>query len=120
MQEETNPATVSPTAANAVLIMHLTGELDTATTAPAGAALLRAAGLPAPDVVVLDLTAVEHFSAAAVRALDEFACACAERGIRTRLVTDRGSIAHRVIQLAELDRRVPVFTSVDQAMGPHR
>lgn len=54
-----------------------------------------------------------------VCALDEFARACAERGIRTRLVADRGGIAHRVIQLAELDRRVPVFTSVEQAMGPH-
>ena len=53
-----------------------------------------------------------------MHALDEFARACAERGIRTRLVAGRGGIAHRIIELAELDRRVPVFTGVEQAVRP--
>jgi anti-anti-sigma factor len=115
MQEDPDPAISTDT--GAALIMRLSGELDAATTAPTGAALLRAAALPAPDLVVVDLTEVVFFPAAAVHALEKFAAACAERGIMTRLVVDTGSIVDRVVQLADLDLRIPVFASVEQAVG---
>ena len=117
MQEDTDPVTASPAGTGAVLVVRLSGELDAAASAPAGAALLRAAGRPAPDLVVLDLTDLLFFSAAAVHALDQLAAACAVRGIRTRLVADADGLVHRVIRLAELDRRIPVFASVELAVA---
>lgn len=117
MTEDAGPVTVSSADTGAVLVMRLSGGLDAAATAPAGAALLRASGRPAPDLVVLDLTNLLFFSAAAVYALDQFAAACALRGIRTRLVADIDGFVHCVIRLAELDRRIPVFASVELAVA---
>jgi anti-anti-sigma factor len=116
MRDDTDPTMATSTAGCAALVIHLDGDLDLAATAPIGADLLRAADLPAPELVVLDLTAVRFCAAAAVHAIDAFAAACAERGIRTHVVAENASVARRIIQVAGLDRRIPVFATVEQAL----
>ena len=118
--DDTDPAALTSSPVSAALIIHLDGDLDLAATAPISASLLRGADLPAPEVVVLDLTAVRVFSATAVHAIDEFAAACAERGIRTRVVADVGGVARRVIERSKLDLRVPVFGTLEQALPAYR
>ena len=102
---------------NAALVLRLRGDLDRPAAAQAGTDLrVATAALPPPALVVVDLTAVQFFSAAAVHALEGFAADCAGRGIRTRLVTEAGSIVHRILEFIEFSPHVPVFTSLDQAV----
>jgi anti-anti-sigma factor len=103
---------------NAALVLRLRGDLDRPAAAQAGTDLrVATAALPPPGLVVVDLTAVQFFSAAAVHALEGFAADCADRGIGVRLVTEAGSIVHRILELIEFSPHVPVFTSLDQAVA---
>lgn len=99
------------------LIAQLSGEIDRSNVDAATAQLLQAAvGLPPPDLIVLDLTAASFFSAAAVHAVDTFAMACAQRGIRTHLVLDLDSAVYSILTLAGLAGRLPAFTTLEQAV----
>lgn len=99
------------------LIAHLSGEIDVTTADAAGAELMRAAaGLPPPGLIVLDMTAVSFFSAAGLHLVRAFATACADRGIRIRLVVDPYGTVHRVVTLTGLDTRLPTFTTLSQAL----
>jgi anti-anti-sigma factor len=73
------------------------------------------AELPPPHLVVLDLTDVSFFGAAAVHAIRQFAAATAGRGVRTHLVADPDGIVARVVTLAGLDDVLPTFTTLAQA-----
>ncbi|HEY3868512.1 MAG TPA: STAS domain-containing protein [Actinocrinis sp.] len=99
------------------LIVHACGGVDMAGVGTASAELLDAAAtLPPPDLIVLNLVGVSFFSAAAAHTVRSFAASCAERGIRTHLVVDPGSITAQVVSLAGLDESLPTFSSVDQAL----
>jgi len=112
-----DPFTLTVERTDAALIAHAAGEIDLAAAAETSAELLAAtARLPPPHLVVLDLTAVSFFNAAAAHAVRDFAAICADRGISTRLVADAESIAARVIALACLDATLPTYRTVEQAL----
>jgi anti-anti-sigma factor len=113
----TNQFALATKMTGTALIARLAGEIDRSSVDAASAQLMQAAvGLPPPDLVVLDLTAVSFFSAAGVHAVDAFATACAERGVRTHLVLDLDSAVYSVLSLTGLAGRLPAFTTLDQAV----
>lgn len=117
MHDPVLPVALVVIAARAAMIVLVHAEIDLATTAPILAALLRTVALlPPPDVLILDLTTVGFFSAAAVHMIDEFTVHCAGRGIQPRLIVAPGGVVQRVVRLAGLDARVPVFTALHLAL----
>ncbi|WP_185981653.1 STAS domain-containing protein [Skermania sp. ID1734] len=100
------------------LILRISGDIDLATVEETAAILDDAtAQLPPPDLVIVDLCAASFLSVAGVRALERFASTAAERGVRTRLVAQGGTVVHRVMHITRLDRRVEVFETIDCALA---
>ena len=99
------------------LVLRLRGEIDLSSVDEAGRVLLDAgAALPPPALVVLDLTPVGFLSAVGLRALLRFADRCAERGVRTHLVSTSDGIVRRVLRVSDADERIPAFDTVEQAL----
>lgn len=115
------PIDVSRAATAQALILSVTGDIDAATI-PTVDARLRAAALtsPPPPLVVLSLTAVESISAAGVRMLKHLADACAERDITVHIVVAPNTIVRRIIGITELDRGMPTFDDLGQALRAGR
>jgi anti-anti-sigma factor len=108
---------VTPHELGGAMVLGLSGELDFGNADWAGHVLRRSVAGPLPSLlVVLDLTEVGFLSAAGVHILYLFAAECAERGLRTRVVVEPDGIVERVARLAELDRRIPVFTQLSEAL----
>lgn len=117
MRRRNEPVTLATTATDYALVVRLGGEVDLLTAGPMEVALRDAtAELPPPDLVVLDLTAITFFSVAGAHTVDSFAATCAERGVRTHLIVDSSSTVYRLIQMTELCRRTPMFTTLEQAL----
>lgn len=47
----------------------------------------------------------------------ELAAACAQRGVRIRLVAAPGTIAALVVRIAALDDELPTFETLAEALG---
>jgi anti-anti-sigma factor len=117
MHEGTDRFALATSTNDTALIAYLSGEIDLSNADAARVGLLEAAAvLPPPELAVLDLTAVSFFSAAAIHAVHDFATACAVRGIRTHLVVASDGIVCRVVSLAGLDKYVPTFSTLEQAV----
>jgi anti-anti-sigma factor len=93
-----------------VLVVEVHGELDIAVVVR-WTALVEAAfcELPEPHLLVLDLTELEFLTARAGRALLEAIGGCRGRGIAGCLIVVPGSIVDRVVRVAGIADRVPVF-----------
>ncbi|WP_169739968.1 STAS domain-containing protein [Actinospica robiniae] len=98
-------------------IRGIRGDVDLSTAASANDALLQAAiAMPPPDLIVLDLTAVTFLGVSAVHAVQDFATACARRGIRVRMVVEPDGIVGRIVNLSGLDASIPTFRTLAQAL----
>ncbi|WP_410630846.1 STAS domain-containing protein [Amycolatopsis sp. cmx-4-83] len=94
-----------------VLVVEVRGRLDIDTvtqwTAVIEATLCE---LPGPHRLVIDLGQLEFLSARGIRGLQRAFELCHERGISGCLIANPGSAVEKVIRLAGLAGRVPVFS----------
>jgi anti-anti-sigma factor len=99
-----------------VPVARLRGEVDRGRKEQLARAL--AAAVKPPDRgLVLDLSAVEYLDSAGVHLLHELMLALDERGQSLRVVARPGAPVLRVLALVDLERRVPLDSSVDEAVA---
>jgi anti-anti-sigma factor len=99
----------------ATLLAHLEGEVDLSNVEEIRTLLVDAVSHET-ECLVLDLTATEYLDSTGVRLLFELAERLQGRRQQLRLVVNRDALVRRVIVLTQLDQRVPLDTTVDQAM----
>ncbi|MFI5611642.1 STAS domain-containing protein [Amycolatopsis sp. NPDC051903] len=113
-----SPVSVTTVRTPAGLVARVSGELDGGTATESVRLLFAGADvLPAPELVVLDLTALSMLSAAGLRALLRFARDFRERGVRIHLVCPDDSVTRRVLNAVSVGESIPVFATVDQALN---
>jgi anti-anti-sigma factor len=118
MPSENHEVQVTASLAGSALVLSLRGDMDLDTARAAGDALLAAvAELSTPGVVVLDLTGLELLAAIGVGILRGFADHCAERGIRTHLVSDPDTPVYRVVEVLGLGHVIPSYSTLPQALA---
>ncbi|MDQ7802837.1 STAS domain-containing protein [Amycolatopsis sp. A133] len=104
-----------------VLVVEVRGELDIDTvlrwTTVLEAAICE---LPAPRLLVLDLTMLEFLSVRGVRGLLGVFDLCRVRGIAGCLIVPPGSAVDRVVRFTGLGGRVPVFPHRLLAIATHQ
>jgi anti-anti-sigma factor len=99
-----------------VPVARLRGDVDLARREQLAAAL--AAAVTAPDRgLVLDLDEVEYLDSAGVHLLHGLMLDLDERGQSLRVVARPGAAVLRVLDLVDLERRVPIDRSVDEAVA---
>jgi anti-anti-sigma factor len=99
-----------------VPVARLRGDVDLARREQLAAALATAA--TAPDRgLVLDLNEVEYLDSAGVHVVHGLMLALDERGQSLRVVASPGAAVLRVLDLVDLERRVPIDRSVDEAVA---
>jgi anti-anti-sigma factor len=100
----------TPERTSGVLVVEVHGEVDIDTvlrwTTVIEAAICE---LPDPHLLVLDLATLQFLSGRAARRLFEAVECCRSRGIAGCLIVTPGSRAERVVRLAGLPGRVPVY-----------
>lgn len=116
--EGTTRFSLVQSATSKTLVLAIGGEIDAVTSRAAGTKLHYAvAGLPPPDVVVVDLSAVTFFSAAGVRMLAKVHRSCVEHHVTLRIVAADHTIVQRVLLIAGLDRDAAVFATLAAALA---
>ncbi len=99
-----------------VLVAHLAGEVDLSNVEDIRVALVDAVSHDM-EYLILDLTATEYLDSTGVRLLFELAERLQGRRQELRLVVDDETLVQRVIMLTQLDQRVPLDVTVDQAIA---
>jgi anti-sigma B factor antagonist len=99
-----------------LLIAHLQGEVDLSNVDEIRA-LLVAAVTHEVECVILDLRETTYLDSTGVRLLFELAERAHGRRQQLRLVVDDAALVRRVVALTQLDQRVPLDASVDQAVA---
>ncbi len=108
---------VVPTPAGDALILRLAGVVDPADRDRVEYLMLAATKAFSPlSLAVLDLSALELLGAAGARTVACWMTACAEQGVKVRLVVAPRSTAHRVLVVAELDQLATVFDDLEPAL----
>ena len=69
------------------------------------------------ECLILDLTQTTYLDSTGVRLLFEFAERLEGRRQQLRLVVDGDALVHRVVTLTQLDQRVPMDSSVAEALA---
>ncbi|MGI5127089.1 STAS domain-containing protein [Pseudonocardia sp. CA-107938] len=106
---------VTPTVGGRAAVLTFRGVIDLATERAAVEAVQDAvSALPPPDVVVVDLTPVSHFSVKGIYLLRAVADTCARRGLRLRVVVDPDSITAVALRIGG-PTDVPIFDTVEAA-----
>lgn len=102
---------------DSALVYRVAGEVDTLTAPELDAALTRSYDSPGSVTrVVLDLTEVPFLSSAGLSILVDHHSRCERDGMTLCVVaTQRATL--RAIQITALDRIVPLFGSVDEALA---
>ncbi|WP_370965243.1 STAS domain-containing protein [Amycolatopsis sp. cg9] len=104
---------IAPERTSGVLVVEVSGELDIDTVGQWTKVIEDTiCELPGPHLLVLDLGQLEFLSVRGIRGLLRAFELCWERGISGCLIATPGSAVERVIRLAGLTGRVPLF--------PHR
>ncbi|MDY7101521.1 MAG: STAS domain-containing protein [Actinomycetota bacterium] len=103
----------------AVTVVVLAGEIDLANAADLGAEIERRVVDDDGRVrsAVVDLTDVHHFDSTGVRMLFRAATTFASHGISARVVRPRSDALAEVLEVAQVDRVVPVDDSVRDAVA---
>jgi anti-sigma B factor antagonist len=98
-----------------VIVVHVVGEVDMATT-PLLNARLNAAmqATPASGVLVVDLLGVQFIGSAGLAVLVEYQARCQAREVTLRVVASGGPV-RRVLRISALDLALNVFPSVAEA-----
>ncbi|MEV0563320.1 STAS domain-containing protein [Dactylosporangium sp. NPDC050588] len=118
MEPDRARAAVTPVITPEALILRIVGDVDADTSgAVHGECWTAVVSMPPPSLVIVDLLAVEFLSAAAVRLFLQFADACGAKGLRLCLIVAPGTLQLRILMLAGLHQRVPVFPTVNDAFG---
>jgi anti-anti-sigma factor len=117
MDEGTARFHVSGATTGNAVTLTITGAIDAHTRRAAGTGLREAvATLPPPGVVVIDVTSVGFFAAAGVHLVTDIAALCTHRGLRVRLAATPDTLVEHAIRIAGLDRHIPVFPTVADAV----
>jgi anti-sigma B factor antagonist len=97
-------------------IVHVTGEIDLATSEAFADAISHALDAGSTSMVVVDLKHVTFMGSiglsALIRAGEE-----AARSQRVLRIADGAAVAHRAIEISGLDQVLAVFTTVDDAIA---
>ena len=99
------------------VLAHLKGEVDLANARSVRDRLLEAVPNTATGLV-LDLTATQHLDSSGVRVLFELAERLENRRQKLEIVIPDEAPVKRVLLLTEIDRVVPLFSSVDALPDP--
>ena len=96
-------------------LARLTGEVDMSNAATVGTKLA-AASEGAGGPLVVDLTGTRYLDSAWFRAIEGVALGLAAAGRSLRLVCPPGAPTRRLLELAGMDRMLPLFASADEAL----
>ena len=100
----------------AVLVARVSGEVDLSNAGTVTDHLVEATPNSA-TVLVLDLSATSYLDSSGVRMLFELAQRLRNRGQELQLVVPEESNVRRVLLLTEVERVVPLSSSVEAAVG---
>ena len=100
---------------DATVIAHLRGEVDLSNVDDIRAALVDAVEHQT-EHLILDLTETTYLDSTGIRLLFELAERLAGRRQEMRLVVSDAALVRRVIELTQLDQRVPIDATVAQAI----
>jgi anti-anti-sigma factor len=111
-----NPlASVSLDGQGPALVARVEGEIDLSNVDEIRA-LVVAAVSHEIECLILDLSDTTYLDSTGVRLLFEFAERLEGRRQQLRLVVAEGALVHRVITLTQLDQRVPIDPTVEDAL----
>lgn len=97
------------------VLTRLAGEIDMSNAAQVGAKLAAAAeGAQGP--LIVDLNDTRYLDSAWFRAIEGVALGLASAGRQLRLVCAPGAPSRRLLELAGMDRMLPLFASNDEAL----
>ena len=96
-------------------VTRLTGEIDMSNAAHVGAQLVAAAE-EADGPLIVDLTETQYLDSAWFRAIEGVALGLAPAGRPLRLVCAPGAPSRRLLELAGMDRMLPLFASAAEAV----
>jgi anti-anti-sigma factor len=99
----------------ATVIAHVVGEVDLSNVEDVRTLLVDAVSHET-DCLILDLSKTSYLDSTGVRLLFELAERLQGRRQQLRLVVDDEALVRRVIVLTQLDQRVPLDRTVDQAV----
>ena len=99
----------------ATVVAHIEGEVDLSNVDDVRTLLVDAVSHDT-DCLVLDLSTTSYLDSTGVRLLFELAERLQGRRQQLRLVVDDEALVRRVIVLTQLDQRVPLDPSVDEAV----
>jgi len=112
------PLRISVHTNDAVVIVRVTGELDTLTAPVVDAQLTAAqAELAAPTAVVLDLSDLTFMSSAGLALLVTHHEQCAQQGNRLLVVTGNNRSVLRPVRITGLDTMLELVATVSDATG---
>ncbi|GLW91099.1 hypothetical protein [Actinokineospora globicatena] len=98
------------------VVVRVAGEVGAVDVAAVDAELRAVCAACEPGaVVVLDLLDIALPSAHGARLISRFVAGCARGRARVCLVVDTGGAAYRVLRVAGVSERVPVFAGVREA-----
>ena len=103
-------------ARGAAVVAHLLGEVDLSNVEEIRTLLVDAVSHDT-EHLILDLTKTEYLDSTGVRLLFELAERLQGRRQQLRLVVNDDALVRRVVVLTQLDQRVPLDRTVDQAMA---
>jgi anti-anti-sigma factor len=104
------------TEAHGVPVVTAPAEIDVTTAEQLRAALLEATGGTHP-VVVLDMSGTSFCDSAALHVILRAAARAEDEGRDLRLVIGADGAVPRILALTGTDRRIPCFTSLEQALA---
>lgn len=99
-----------------VVVAHVTGEVDLSNAKSVTERLVAAVPNTA-TALVLDMAGTSYLDSSGVRIIFELAQRLRNRGQDVRLVVPEGANIRRVLMLTEVERVVPMSTSLDAALG---
>jgi anti-anti-sigma factor len=96
-------------------VARLAGEVDVSNVQYIGDELEAVAGRE--PIFVVDLSRTEYFDSAGIRLLFTLAIRLKTRRQELRVIVPPGAVVQRVLEITDFVRVVPVFESLDSALG---
>jgi anti-anti-sigma factor len=96
-------------------VARLAGEVDVSNVDHIGNELEAAAGRE--PIFVVDLAGTDYFDSAGIRLLFTLAIRLKTRRQELRVIVPPGAVVKRVLEITDFVRVVPVFDSLDAALG---
>jgi len=109
-------ATITMDEHGPALVAHVVGEVDLSNVDEIRTLVVDAVTHDV-ECLILDLTETTYLDSTGVRLLFEFAERLEGRRQQLRLVVDGDALVHRVVTLTQLDQRVPMDSSVADALA---